>query len=74
MRKPPNENAHQLRAIVPAPTRTYVSLAAPSEGAARTEAGAHSARRLHARVRRQPGADQLYLAEDLRTLGPVVLA
>jgi hypothetical protein len=50
----PNENAHQLRAIMVAPAQTYVSLAAPPEGAARAAPRATPARRLHARVRRQP--------------------
>jgi hypothetical protein len=31
----PNENAHQPRAIMPAPTQTYVSSVAPPEGTAR---------------------------------------
>jgi hypothetical protein len=45
----PNKNAHQLRALEPAPAQTCASLAAPLEGAARPAARAHSARRLHAR-------------------------
>jgi hypothetical protein len=44
-------NAHQLRAIMPPATQTYVSLAAPPEGAARAELRALPGRRLHARVR-----------------------
>jgi hypothetical protein len=56
----PNENAHQLRAIVPAPAQTDASLAAPSEGAARAEPRAHPARRLHARVRRRPDLAHLH--------------
>jgi hypothetical protein len=51
---PPNESAHHLRAIVPAPAQTYASLAAPSEGAARAAPRVHPARRLHALFRAQP--------------------
>ena len=39
---------------MPTPAQTYASLAALTEGAARAEIGAPPARRLHARVRRQP--------------------
>jgi hypothetical protein len=38
----PNEYAHQLRAIVPAPAQSYASLAALTEGAARAAPRAHS--------------------------------
>lgn len=71
---PSNENAHQLRALVPAPTQTYASLAASPEGVARAAPRARSARRLHARVRLQPArcstskeqVDQLFQAQALR--------
>ena len=50
---PPNENAHQLRAIWLAPAQTYASLATLPEGAARAAPRAPPACRLHARVRRR---------------------
>jgi hypothetical protein len=50
----PNENAHQLRALIPAPAQAYASSAALTEGAARAALRARPARRLHVGVRR-PG-------------------
>ena len=46
-----SRHAHQLRALVPAPARIDVSLAALTEGPARPVPRATSARRLLARVR-----------------------
>jgi hypothetical protein len=36
-----NDNAHQLRALKPAPAQSYASLAALTEDSARAESSAH---------------------------------
>ncbi len=55
----PNENAHQLRAILPAPAPTYVPQRAHGGCRPRGRLGARPARRRHARVRQLPRGDIL---------------